>query len=358
MKMPTFASKYLIMYRLLIAFLIVLLPSIVFSQLTLTHTYHAPRAGDSVTFQSIRYMQPGEAGAEKIWDFSKIQDSGKSFVSHITQAGGSDLRTSGNDNIAITEDDNAFLYHISPDASIITAYTGERISLVYSDPMKTMQYPFAYGDQFRDGFVADVVKDGTMESRSDGEIRVVADAYGTLILPDRIIRNALRVKTERTHMDIGPCGLVERTHIRHQWYAPGQRYAVLSLISRESRYNGQERPVVMRSGYICTKQSEIAAGQDQALVEKTSATFSVVAWPNPFGGELNCYYFLENQMAVTAGLYDLSGKRLFEPFPGHLMESGLYKLNLGSAVAKLSPGVYYLRFSFDKEIVVKKVVKL
>jgi len=68
-----------------------------------------------------------------------------------------------------------------------------KLNLVYSDPVLKMKYPFNYGEQYTDHFIGVAYYNEIYTIDFFGDYTVTADAYGTLILPDRVIENVLRV---------------------------------------------------------------------------------------------------------------------------------------------------------------------
>lgn len=67
--------------------------------------------------------------------------------------------------------------------------------MVYSNPVLKMKYPFSYGDQFTDNFKGVALFNKDYKIEFTGDNTVTADAYGTLILPNLILDNVMRVKS-------------------------------------------------------------------------------------------------------------------------------------------------------------------
>jgi len=222
-----------------------------------------------------------------------------------------------------------------------------------------MKFPFSYGDRFSDPFAGITWYSGRSRNDVTGIYSVEADAYGTLILPDRILGNVLRVKTVRKSLQTSPCGSTVSNSVKYYWYAPGYRYPVMMTGSAESRYGGRE-PVITKSAWICSNQGTAgsltsvtpAAGRDGSM---ESAVF---VYPNPFSDRLVYDYFLREQMPVAVELYDLPGKFMISLEKKQIKSEGLHTGTMNSSLTGVPPGVYYLRFTFDKMVVVRKVVKI
>jgi len=61
-------------------------------------------SGDSVISREIQYVSPGNAGSDQIWDFSKIQYTGKNLVCNMSTTSAQELKDVGTYNVVSTED--------------------------------------------------------------------------------------------------------------------------------------------------------------------------------------------------------------------------------------------------------------
>ena len=100
---------------------------------------------------------------------------------------------------------------------------------------------------------------------------------------------------------------------------------------------------------------QLAAGNSTA---DYVADYSVVTYPNPFYESLEYVYLLRKPMKVSVELLDLSGKVLSFIENKAIQSGGLHFGKIDSYSRTLAMGVYYLRFTFDNEIYVSKVVKM
>jgi hypothetical protein len=333
-----------------------------FAQNTLTFKNNGLIAGDSSTFREIRFVEPGNAGPNQIWDFSKIEFTGKSPVSQMQPA--SSAKSSGGADFNLLLKDNGYDYYMSSTESSLEerGYNNNvnKMTLTYSDPVVKMQYPFSYGDQFSDPFTGVALYNGNSRIEFSGTNNVTADAYGTLIMPDMVIKNTLRVKSVKTGLQINTCGSTEIKITKYFWYAPGFRYPVMGLSSIETRYRG-ESPVITKTGYSNTSQqhdgSAITSSNDPGnQVEKSDV--SVIVFPNPFTDKLSYNYFLRKQLPVSIEVYDMSGKYSVRLVKNQIQSEGLHSGELDAVTSGLTSGVYYIRFTFDKKVVISKVVKI
>jgi hypothetical protein len=330
-----------------------------FSQTTLTYEHHALKPGDNNTFQEIEYILPGGSGPNQIWDFSKIQPTGESDPGSITLYPSKNPSRIGTFNLVVTEKDKEYYYNLAPTQLEELGYISDEFDLVYTDPIRKMTYPFTFGDAFTDHYAGNALYQGVTNIDLIGEYTVTADAFGTLILPDRVLTNTLRVKSEKTAIEVNMCGSIEVSLTRYLWYAPGYRYPVLYTSVREYSISGQEPVVTKTSGTNLQQTLEVIAnGDENPQLQEINSDVAVIVYPNPFDDKLTYNYFLRKGHTVSIDLYDISG-RIDKPLQKSLKQpEGLYTSELVATDYNLLPGIYYLRFTFDNKVVVKKIVKL
>jgi hypothetical protein len=358
--MLIFAKKMKHMKRLMILCAMIVLVNAAFPQMSLSYKNNALVAGDSVISLEFQYTSPGGAGPDQIWDFSKIQYSPKYLSCNFYPATAFMLKDAGNYNVVSVEDGYTSFINVTQHESAVMGYYRENLWLIYSDALVKMRYPFSYGDHFIDPFAGNALANEASAISFDGENIVTADAYGTLVLPDRMIRNTLRVKTEKNAIELRPCSTLEAHIIQYCWYAPGYRYPVLIMVTKEYKYNGEDPATITQTAYICLQQT---CGNDLANVQEQQTIidnddFAVVTYPNPFDEQLTYGYFIRSQMPVTIGLYDISGKLLIDLKNSDLQTDGIHTGIIDAKAHNLKAGVYYIRFTFDKKSVVNKIVKL
>ena len=333
-----------------------------FAQTTLTYENNALLTGNSFAFREIQSPDPGNAGSNQIWDFSMVQYSGKNPVSSLQDATLQGFKGLGNFNVSLSE--NGYDYFMNSSAYKLEEMgyvnTDKKLFLIYSDPVIKMKYPFKYGDQFTDHFIGVAHYSETNTIDFFGDNRVAADAYGTLIMPDRIIENALRVKSVKTGLQINMCGTTDVNIVKYAWYAPGYRYPVISISTIENKYSSGNAEVI-KSAFTNTQQ----------LIEKSALTGSVnpakqieiqevtvTLSPNPFIDKLIYSYTLPADMTVSIDLYDMAGKYIGWLDKNQSQTEGLHTGELNAATYHLIQGVYFMRFAFDNQVIIRKVVKM
>jgi hypothetical protein len=347
------------MKKLLVLSLLLIIAAIASSQVVLTFSKNGLFAGDSVYTQEIKFISPGNSGPDQIWDFSKIEFTGNNPVSLTSEMPLKHL--DGLDNSNLILNDHGYEYYLNSNKDILEelGLTSKDYSFVFSDPMLKMKYPFSYGENFTDKY------SGTGYYREDkkvdisGNYTVFADGYGTIILPDKILKNAMRLRIEETGTQLNPCNSIDRKIQRYLWYVPNAKHAVLGFTISEYTFSGED-PKITYTGFINQKMYNSFDLNTAAtnLDAGDLAESSVVLFPNPFNKRLSYNYFLREQMQVSVELVNISGSRLAFLLDNKVQQEGMHTGEFDASSINLPMGVYYLRFTFGKKVVVSKVVKI
>ena len=343
-------------YILLAAAMI--LVSAAFSQYVLSYRNNALIKGDVILSKEVQYVDPGSAGLNQIWDFSKITFNGTDNSNRILSTPTAKLEGVSDYNILLSEGGGRE-YYMNMTSTDLTekGYTAKDLTMVYSDPVLKMIYPFTYGESFTDKYVGSALFQGLTKIDLSGDNTVTADAFGTLILPNLTLTNTLRVKTDKMGVEVYPCSSIVVRILKYSWYAPGYRYPVLVITTIESKATGQE-PVITKSATINVQQpvnTETVGGVPEP---QPANDIAVSVYPNPFNEKFNFNYFLRKQMPAKIAMYDLTGKLTKLILQSDMQAEGIHTGEIDAEELNLTPGMYYLRFTFENNVVVKKVVKL
>lgn len=329
--------------------------------MVLTYENQGLKAGDSSNYTQIQYAPPGQSGAGAIWDFSSVQYNGK--VPQFRIEAEASLHLAGLNNYNLVSSDNGYDYFLSSDETrcMEEGYINraKRITMVYTDPLERMKFPFAFGDRFSGTFAGYAFHNERNRIDVTGEYSVEADGWGMLILPDRVLTNVLRVKSVKRGLQTGVCGSTVTTIIRYSWYAPGYRYPVLSS-SQLEQITGAEKPVITNTAFINLEQkfnAEQVAGAGTTVSQTDDQSVTVVMYPNPFQTTASFHYFLRKPVYVSMELFDITGKSVRKVLTRQQKGEGLHQGSLDAIELGLEPGIYYARFSFDRQVVVVKVVR-
>jgi hypothetical protein len=349
------------MKKIYILLLFTISLSAVFGQVTLNFRNNGMIPGDSSRTQEISYVDSGNPGENQVWDFSGIQYTGKTTFSGIAEDQTLKTTGTGEKSLVVSEDGYDYNYLLGESGCTETGYANlsKKMTLGYTDPIVKMKYPLSFGQQYSDPFAG--VAWYCEKSRVDlsGVYTVHADAFGTLILPGHILKNVLRVKSVKQSLQVNTCGSTQMTLTKYSWYAPGYRYPVMMVSTSESRY-GAKDPVIVKTAWVSLNQQQGGALATSAgsASQVNAGENSVVVYPNPFTEQATYTYFLQKQVPVTVEMYDMSGKLNVWIEKKQVQAEGLHTGNFNATYLGLLPGVYYLRFTLDKQVVVTKIVKI
>ncbi len=341
------------------------------AQTSLTFSNNGLVIGDSYTFREIQFPDPGNGGSNQIWDFSDIQYTGKSQVSNMQSAADQKLVGAANYNLSLSENGYDFFMNTTATSLEECGYenAASKLTLAYSDPVVKMKYPFSYGDQFSDHFIAVAYCNDNESNKIDffGDHVVTADGYGTLILPDGIIQNTLRIKSVKKGLQINMCGMTNVNITKYSWFATGYRYPLVSLTIAENQtvgggllitklaYTNTQQQSLIKSGSLAGINISPKSVNQATTIGKSEV--SVTLSPNPFIDKLTYTYSLSESMPVSIELYSMAGKNIGWLFNTRTQPVGLHTGELNPMMYSLTSGVYFLRFTFDKQVVIRKVIK-
>lgn len=211
------------------------------AQPSLQHPQNAPEVGDVVEIQfvSSANLTHEPTGADVSWDFSQltnIMEPGLITAISPTEA------PAGNEfpmaNIVLNMNDSIYSYLMVEETAayylgVQTTVAGFPVLFIYDDSRKYLEYPFNYGDSFADTYHGmSLISFG--EVRASANTSVVADSYGTLILPTGTYSDILRTTTIDNETDsIFVNGVfssvIYLSRTQYAWYTSSSFGPILSM---------------------------------------------------------------------------------------------------------------------------------
>ena len=244
---------------------------------TLTSLANAPREGDRLELLPVAVPDVGEAGRDRLWDFSDLRLlDGKLKVEHL-------LRSDTTDTLmAIAR--RTRHYSVLRGDTLLSPGTENNLWLIrYTLPETLLRFPFAYGDSLAAPFLGTSQYCERTYHRTYGLSTIKADALGTLVTPDGdTLRHVLRVRTLRTEgartlpvytepdmrrlLATLPPFIADSVHARlaadtlplttvtYRFFAPGYRYPVLTVTTE-----GMGGESVSEALYLSPEEQELLA---------------------------------------------------------------------------------------------------
>ena len=231
--MKNYLSLSIITVIILIRF-----PAISYTQNMLTLSLNAPRDSDELHKCRTEYSDPGKAGHNICWDFSKARILEKSYIVKYSVDSLSD--------ITAIEHNSMYRLQVSSKALRQTNYEDPTTIIKYDHTMLLQTYPFSLDMKVSSSYKGKGMYCGNHAMNIAGNIEQEADGSGIIILSERdTLKNVLRIHTIRSssiamYADTCITDSVDRKQEieeTYQWYARGYRYPVYETVSRTSYDN-------------------------------------------------------------------------------------------------------------------------
>ena len=368
--------------------IIILFLSPVYSQLNVLHNHL--RAGDLLFKQQVEYVDPGQSGANCLWNFSSLKTINDEYILEydIPPWEGDSIYVLGdrryrmdsvkkNELIIGTEHNTMYYYHQTEDCILQNGHENPSVVLSYTSPLTLLRFPLNYGDRVFSAYKSKGLYSGTVDIRTEGTVTVTADAYGKMILPSKdTLGLVLRVKTQQTIFDI-PTADTEETANNgkqleiHRWYSKGYRYPIFETLRS---VNLSDSSVIFSTAFFFPPQDHLYLDTDSANLAlldelwdmenygnseqedpiKLKDIVKCRIYPNPVNSILNIEYELTQDVTVGFQLYTITGLPVKAISPKKKSKGRHYEtLDCSS----LQPQDYILRITandlFTNEVIIK-----
>jgi NADPH-dependent 7-cyano-7-deazaguanine reductase QueF-like protein len=327
----------------------------VIAQPTLTGLNSNPVFGENVNLAYYNYIAQGNSGASQTWNFAAITPVTAGTVATYTNGAvnSSDLVTFPSANIVqtFTNGQKSFFTTTSSSYQFQGVIAGAQV-IDYSNPEDQMRFPMTFGTaSYTDAFVA-AVDNGAQQFSRIGNSTVVADGYGTIILPGGTYTNVLRVKNTQIYQDSinlapGFDYIYDYTNTQYLWYLPNNHVPIFTTYNLSYVLNGGA-PTVSQGAY---KLATIAT----ADVSEITAIHSLSIYPNPINtGEINLDLNLIEDIAYDLIIMNSIGQEVFVS----KNELGQFGYNGNKIdVSQLTNGMYTVQIQGNgKTLVSKKLI--
>lgn len=217
-------------------------PSMLFSQIQ-TDNAENFEVGDTLVFQSCKAdnVSAGNSGENQIWDFSALTKDSETITEYMLSPS-STIYGDKFPNATIVEEYSdgklVFLDNRQNESKLVGFVSlKDSIFMEYPDPIVLMKRPLKYMDEFTDDFTVHFTV-RNLNFQGSGNVKIKADAFGKLILPNQTYENVLRVKMVQTQND----ELLEyhtkssTETISYFWFNETNKSALLKITEVKSDY--------------------------------------------------------------------------------------------------------------------------
>ena len=363
-------------------------------QLNIRHNHF--RAGDVLFKQQVEYVDPGEAGADRLWNFGKLKIINDEYTLEyaLPPLEGDSIYIMGerrfnkddvkeNELIVGTEHNTMYYYHLKEDALLQIGHENPSVLLSYTSPMAILHFPLNYGENVSSDYQSKGLYSGTIDIHTEGTVTVTADAHGRMILPSKdTLDLVLRVKTLQTIFDANDesnntsesKSTGKQLEI-YRWYCKGYRYPVFETMRN---LNLADSGAVFSTAFFFPPQDHFYLDTDPenlALLDQLwnldrenidhpddlhTETVSLKdimickLYPNPVSSILNLEYELNREAVVSFQLFSIEGILVKTMSPKKKSKGAYYEtLDCSS----LHPHDYILRIAandlFINEVIIK-----
>lgn len=199
------------------------------------------------------------------------------------------------------------------------------LMLTYTDLELHLKFPISYDDTYSDSFSAEAENHLGQNYVRSGNIEIKADGYGTLILPETTISNALRIRTIKNYNDVESGEIAfEYIDTIYNWYDGIHNFPLATASNIQSFITDFEGPALSISTISFTDQFTTTTALNS--IEKQNQ-FSF--YPNPATD------FIYTNKATTIEIYDLRGALVKSEY---MKNKGVLRVEYEDDIAKLLDG--------------------
>jgi co-chaperonin GroES (HSP10) len=301
-------------------------------------------AGDKHDFVFVTPVSEGVSGKNVTWDYRNLQKTAKTLTTNMSGTAISEKAALvPQANLIAEEGGNLFLFKVTKDGMEHCGTINNCSVTRFDKTMVKLKFPFKYGDAVSGEYAGVTITQDNKEYKVSGTYEVVADAYGTLLLPgDLKIKNVLRVKQTRTFSGS------DLKEITYRWYAQGARYPYLVVI----KYESAAKTYVSETA-LFAHAGEQTIPEENVIAENNITISSVEVFPNPFKGKLNINFKVDNQGKVRVDLLDANGK-VVKTCMNKKVDKGFITESI--ELDKNKVGTYFVRVAAGDKVITKKVI--
>lgn len=318
----------------------------------MTQNKHGLLADNTNKMKLTKYVSPGMAGNNIIWDFSELQIT-KNFEGYVNKAAYeksySDVTSSP--DVVLKEFKNQFYFkNTKNQLELHSVAVNDKVIINYDKPFIKMKYPFGYGDSFTGTYNGEYYS-GKLTGQINGTYSVEADGFGTLILPDGVtVEDALRVKTVRYYTKTINNRTYDTEVTTYRWYDKDVRFPILVFI--ESKYINKDK---VNKSYQAAYNNEFIKLNATTDISEGYSSNSFSIFPNPIKEAATIEYSINSKNKVILDIYNISGKKL-HTIINKVHEAGAYEHTLQISELDIPAGTYYLKMQSGDNIYTKRLV--
>ncbi len=317
----------------------------------MTYKSHGLIADEINRMKLTNYVDPGQAGFNQIWDFSKLQMT-KNFEGTVKNSVYSkNYNEVLNTNVVLNEFNNQFYFR--GDKNSLELYgvsVNDKMIYKYNKAFVKMRYPFGFGDSFSGTYNGEYLANN-VTGEIDGTYSVEADGYGTLLLPNNLtVENVLRVKTSRNYIKTINNKDFNISITTYRWYAESERFPLLVLIE-----NGYENNSKITKSYQAAYREDLNLLAQPTSISNTLVNNAFDIYPNPFASKATLNFSIINDSKVSFDVYSINGEKLMT-IVNQDYSAGSYSIDVSKTELNIPSGSYYIKVQLGDEMTTRKII--
>ncbi|MBN2486934.1 MAG: T9SS type A sorting domain-containing protein [Bacteroidales bacterium] len=337
------------MKKILLFTLGTVLMQAIIAQPTLTSETHALLPGADNPMTLCKYVVPGMAGPNVVWDFSKLETTEK-FSGHVKMVLAD--KNFSEANIELEEFGTSFFFESDEHTVNQVGYRSKDHKTVvrYEMPFVKMVFPFSYGESHLCRFSGEYTYNGQFLADVTGTGEIDADAWGTIILPNNsVYENTVRVKSVKTYtLNYSATSKQTVEVTTYRWYNSFHRYPLL-VLTEYTTTQGNTSVTNYQSAY----NNDAVSGLIDAAQGIDHSDISL--YPNPAKDKLTITCFSPSDRQTDIKIFDMSGK-LVQNISALNISAGENQITLSNELSGLKPGSYILHFTSGNHTITRDFV--
>jgi hypothetical protein len=345
-------KKYTLLLSILLAAIITN------AQVVINYNSHAPQSGDFNSFSEAGFCEPGNNGKNIVWDFSNVDIMAKTTISLQEPVSTEDANKFYiKPNLSVDENGNSFFHELNNSSYSITGFINDDFVISYAAPLTRMLYPFSYTDFIEGELKAEATGINNSKIDISGNYKVVADAFGVIILPGNIRKNVLRITQYSSSVQVSACSEVNIESWKYVWYSSEDRYPIVTSVIQEKRFSSGKIEKTEET-WINNKvlNSNLGVENDFSLSGNIIDDVKMDIYPNPFKESAQISFVLTGDATVSLSVYGATGNVIGVLQDNVSAKAGVYSYTLNNKDYNLTPGLYFVQLQVNDKVYIEKLV--
>jgi len=334
--------------RILFTFLLICNSHIFVRAQKITYISNAIIPDGRVVKQEVIYMDPGASGKELLWDYSKPETLKRDYI----------VDYSGTlDSLCWLEHRTRYYYSQSKEGILCVGFENANSYIKYEQPIYVLPFSFSYGDTLSSSFNGNGEYGHAQHLNIAGYQSIKADATGTMILPNEIIK-VIRITNNEHYVKTGNDNLtVDKT--TYSWFSTNRRLPVFESVKTIYRMSDGKDTTAFCASFIYESDdkniernnnrfSEDYIADEYSNIELTA----VKLYPNPVKETLEIGFQSNFHCQLDVCLYSGSGALCYSTIK--TVDGGENKWHIPTG--HLLNGSYIVRVSFAGNDLISKVI--